>query len=121
MAGNESATAAVFSGLVAGIAATAAATLRQVESLMEGKVPEGAPGADETSGEVASPEQRAASVRTSLANARQYIDTLVVLEQKTKGNLTREEDQLLGAVLTDLRITFVKLNDRTSAVRPQSG
>ena len=104
MTDHESAAQATFSGLVAGIAATAAGLLQHLGALIEGKTPEGAPEE--------SPEQRAESIKTGLGNARQYIDTLVLLQQKTKGNLTQEEEQLLGAVLTDLRITFVKLNDR---------
>ena len=111
MTGTEPPGPAEFSGLVAGLAATAAATLQQVGSLLEGKTEPDAPGPDEAA-EVEAPEQRASAIRSGLANARQFIDTLAVLERKTKGNLTPEEEKLLGAVLTDLRITFVKLNDR---------
>jgi hypothetical protein len=113
MTHSESGEKAAFSGLVAGIAAATAGMLQQVGSLMgeEG-------GSPATSGsEAKTPEQRAESVRVGLANARQYIDTLVMLQQKTAGNLTQEEAQLLSAVLTDLRLTFVRLNDRWSAGR----
>ena len=40
--------------------------------------------------------------------ARHAIDTLVVLEQKTKGNLTKEENELLKNILYDVKIRFVK-------------
>lgn len=43
-----------------------------------------------------------------LALARQTIDLLGVLEDKTRGNLTGEEERLLQQVLTDLRVRFVR-------------
>lgn len=39
--------------------------------------------------------------------ARQTIDILEMLAQKTRGNLSAEEDKLLSAVLYDLRMRFV--------------
>lgn len=41
--------------------------------------------------------------------AKYLIDTLGVLEEKTKGNLTEEEKSLLDAVLFELRTGFVKM------------
>jgi hypothetical protein len=43
-----------------------------------------------------------------LPTARQAIDLLAMLEEKTKGNLTDEESHLLAAVLADLRLAFVR-------------
>ncbi len=43
----------------------------------------------------------------SLDMARHYIDTIQVLESKTKGNLTAEEQSLLDQTLYDLRSRFV--------------
>jgi hypothetical protein len=40
--------------------------------------------------------------------AKQTIDILVMLAEKTKGNLTPEEDRFLDALLTDLKIRFVE-------------
>jgi hypothetical protein len=40
--------------------------------------------------------------------ARHLIDTLDILQQKTKGNLTGEEAQLLEAAVHQLRMTFVE-------------
>jgi hypothetical protein len=117
MTDRESAAQATFSGLVAGIAATVAGLLQHLGALIEGKTPEGAPEAGEAGADAESPEQRAETIRTGLGNARQYIDTLVLLQEKTKGNLTQEEEQLLGAVVTDLRITFVKLSDRWASAK----
>ncbi|MSP17188.1 MAG: DUF1844 domain-containing protein [Myxococcales bacterium] len=42
-----------------------------------------------------------------LALARQTIDILGMLHDKTRGNLTDGESQLLASVLYDLRIKFV--------------
>ncbi len=39
--------------------------------------------------------------------ARGLIDTLGMLEQKTRGNLTADEQQLLTQALTQLRFRFV--------------
>jgi hypothetical protein len=38
----------------------------------------------------------------------QMIDLLAVLEEKTRGNLTPEEDRVLKGILTELRTLFVK-------------
>ena len=40
--------------------------------------------------------------------ARHLIDTLAVLQEKTKGNLTSEEAQLLEAAVHQLRLAFVE-------------
>jgi hypothetical protein len=40
--------------------------------------------------------------------ARNAIDTLVMLEQKTKGNLSRDEEELLKSIVYDSKIRFVK-------------
>jgi len=44
-----------------------------------------------------------------LEAGRYYIDLLGVLEEKTKGNLTPEEQRVLTAVLHDLRTAYVQL------------
>jgi Domain of unknown function (DUF1844) len=44
----------------------------------------------------------------NLPAAKQTIDILEVLQQKTKGNLTSEESQLLEASLYDLKMTYLK-------------
>ena len=44
----------------------------------------------------------------NLAIAKQTIDILGMLEQKTKGNLTGDEEKFLENLLADLRIRFVE-------------
>lgn len=46
----------------------------------------------------------------SLDLAKQTIDILGVLQEKTKGNLTKDEERLLEGVLYDLRMKYVELN-----------
>jgi hypothetical protein len=60
------------------------------------------------SGEVGTPD---------LQSAKQMIDVLSLLEQKTKGNLTAEEASVLDHVLYDLRMRFVQA--ATAEKRPQ--
>ncbi|MDH3843834.1 MAG: DUF1844 domain-containing protein [Myxococcales bacterium] len=43
----------------------------------------------------------------SLAHAKQSIDCIALLEEKTQGNLTGEEERLISEVLYDLRLRFV--------------
>ncbi len=57
-------------------------------------------------GEIADPATKE-SVK-NLALAKQTIDLLVMLEQKTKGNLTPEEDKLMEHILYELRMRYVK-------------
>jgi hypothetical protein len=47
--------------------------------------------------------------------ARQTIDLLGVLEEKTKGNLTGEEERILAHTLFDLRTRFVELSKESGA------
>ncbi len=51
----------------------------------------------------------------SLAHARQSIDCIALLEEKTEGNLTGEEERLLSEVLYDLRLRFVAATKKTGA------
>ena len=45
---------------------------------------------------------------TNLVLARQTIDTLSMLEEKTRGNLEKEEAQLVESLLYELRMRFVE-------------
>jgi hypothetical protein len=76
-----------FASLVLGLA-------QQAESALQGTLP---PGAEQLGGQ---------------ANARQIaqtlIDTLGMLETKTRGQLDPDEQQLLSQALTSLRIRYVQ-------------
>jgi hypothetical protein len=43
----------------------------------------------------------------NLALAKQTIDLLALLQEKTRGNLTEEEEKLFQSILFDLRLQFV--------------
>ena len=44
--------------------------------------------------------------------AQQAIDIIAMLREKTKGNLTAEEETLFDGLLTDLRLRFVEASKR---------
>jgi hypothetical protein len=47
----------------------------------------------------------------NLPAAQQMIDILALLEEKTRGNLSAEERQVLEQVLYELRMRYVQLKD----------
>lgn len=50
-----------------------------------------------------------------LPNAKYSIDILGILQEKTKGNLTPEEDEYLSNLLRDLRMEYVAvMNDKNT-------
>ena len=49
-----------------------------------------------------------------LVMASQTIDTLALLQEKTRGNLDAEEDKLLGSLLYELRMRFVEVGQSSS-------
>jgi len=57
-------------------------------------------------GELPDPETN--STHVDLALAKQNVDILGLLEEKTKGNLTGDEERLLAQVLFDLRMRYVE-------------
>ena len=58
--------------------------------------------------------------RIDILGARQSIDMLSVLDEKTKGNLTEQEKRLLQNALFDLRMSFLEITNAiaNSAQRP---
>ncbi|MCC6932114.1 MAG: DUF1844 domain-containing protein [Deltaproteobacteria bacterium] len=64
-------------------------------------------------GEIPNPETNIASV--NLDAARQIIDVIAMLVDKTKGNLSAEEDQLTTEVLASLRLAYVRKVDETKS------
>jgi len=60
-------------------------------------------------GEIADPQS--GEKKKDLVLAKQSIDIINLLKDKTKGNLTQEEEKLLEHLLYDLRMRFVKANE----------
>lgn len=50
----------------------------------------------------------------SLDEAKQNIDLLSLLKEKTKGNLTQEEDKLINNLLHSLRMHYIEEQKRQS-------
>jgi hypothetical protein len=66
-------------------------------------------------GEIQHPETPEA--KENMLLARQTIDLLAMLEEKTRGNLTGEETRFLSDLLADLRLKFVE-KSRGAGQRP---
>lgn len=60
-------------------------------------------------GEIADPQS--GEKKKDLSLAKQTIDIIGLLKDKTKGNLTQEEQNLLEHLLYDLRMRFVKASE----------
>jgi len=54
----------------------------------------------------------------NLAAAKQTIDILGMLQEKTAGNLTADEKNILDAVLFELRMRYVKEKSKTKLYSP---
>ena len=61
------------------------------------------------------PDPETGKMLPSIPLAKQTIDLIGMLEEKTKGNLTGEEERLLGQILFDLRLRYVELERREKA------
>ena len=61
--------------------------------------------------------------RVDILSARQSIDMLALLQEKTKGNLTQKEEAMLQNVLFELRMMFLEITNAIarSAQRPADG
>lgn len=53
--------------------------------------------------------------KRDFGSAKQSIDILELLEEKTKGNLTEREQKVLQGILTELRLTFAKEWEKASS------
>ncbi len=54
------------------------------------------------------PDPVSQKLERNLSLAKQTIDLIGMLKEKTKGNLTENEERLIDAVLYDLRIRYVE-------------
>ena len=53
------------------------------------------------------PDPGTGEKKKDLALAKHVIDTIAMLKEKTEGNLTKEEKQLIENILTELRMRYV--------------
>ena len=63
-------------------------------------------------GDLADP-QTGQKLEPNLDGAAQMIEILALLEEKTRGNLTAEERQVLEQILYELRLRFVEASGQT--------
>src|SRR5215831_17105196 len=68
-------------------------------------------------GQVPNPIDGKTEVRLDLA--KHAIDMLAIVEAKTRGNLTAEEDAMLGAVLHQLRMAYLEASSRNPPANQQ--
>ena len=55
--------------------------------------------------------QEGQRARIDILGARQTIDLMGILAEKTKGNLTDAEDRMLQSVLYEVRMAFLELTN----------
>jgi len=58
------------------------------------------------------PHPESGEPATNLLLAKQSIDILAMLQEKTKGNLTAEEEKFLDNLLVDLKLRYVSRTSR---------
>ena len=57
------------------------------------------------------PTERGAQPQVDIIGARHTIDTLAMLKEKTKGNLSKEEENVLETVIYQLRMRYIELTN----------
>lgn len=60
------------------------------------------------------PDPVTGETRISLPMAKETIDIISILEEKTKGNLTSDEEQLIKNILYALRMKYVEIASKKS-------
>jgi len=60
------------------------------------------------------PNPATGKIEINLMQTKEVIDLLEILEEKTKGNLTKDEDNILKTTLSNLRINYVEELKKTS-------
>lgn len=67
------------------------------------------------------PNPQTGQPEVNLELARLFIDQLEMVREKTRGNLSKEESEILTRVLSDLQLTFVQASGGTApeAIAPE--
>ena len=58
--------------------------------------------------------------RVDIVGARQTIDLMGVLAEKSKGNLTNQEERLLDSALFEVRMAFLELTNMITLQTPKA-
>lgn len=64
------------------------------------------------------PNPQTGQPEVNLEFARMFIDQIEMLQEKTRGNLSNEETQMLTSVLSDLRLAFLQASKNPAPVAP---
>ena len=64
------------------------------------------------------PNPQTGKGEVNLEVARMFIDQLGMIQEKTRGNLTREEEGVLGNTLSNLQIAFVEVSQMAGGAKP---
>lgn len=67
------------------------------------------------------PEARARGIPANPQAAREYIDVITMLQEKTQGNLSREEDASLQRLVGELRTQYVQVTQAAAAAAAAPG
>ena len=57
-------------------------------------------------------------LEANLPYARMFIDQLEMLQEKTRGNLSNQETEVLNSVLSDLQLAFVQVSKAAPSPQP---
>ena len=60
------------------------------------------------------PDPVTGEMKVSLPQAKETIDIISLLEEKTRGNLTQDEEQLIKNILYALRMRYVEMASKKS-------
>lgn len=66
------------------------------------------------------PNPQSGKPEPNLAIARMFIDQLEMIREKTRGNLTHEESEILGSIISDLQLGYVQASSQPAAAAQQS-
>ncbi len=70
------------------------------------------------------PEARAQGIPINLDMAREYVEIIAMLQDRTTGNLSREEEATMQRLMSELRMAYVEITQRVAkgpapGVKPQ--
>jgi hypothetical protein len=67
------------------------------------------------------PNPQTGKSEPNLAVARMLIDQLEMIREKTRGNLTHDEAEILASILSDLQLGYVQASKQAAGGAPATG
>jgi len=59
-------------------------------------------------------------IEKNLNIAKQQIDLIEMMKEKTKGNLEKQEEQVLESILYQLHLSYVKASEEKTEAKPET-